>query len=253
MLNKADFLNQDKKAITIMGMSGVGKTTLALKMQRWGWEYFSCDYEIGKHALSEEMLSTLGEPVNTVTPNNLSQLSRYVGQVGKEALGGIEMLEFKRRQRAYLDAERQAVNKACDLMDQRSGNFIHDSTGSLCELNDNALMSKLSERSLLIYILADEQDTSDLMQRAQDDPKPLFFPAALFDGWVRSYMQEKTISDYGDIEPNDFSRWVFPRLYESRLPKYKRLADRYGITIYSKTMAEIEEEEDLFAVIEDHL
>ena len=253
MMSKADFLAQDKKAITLMGMSGVGKTVLSMKMEAWGWQHFSCDLEIGRTALGGEITRVMGVPSSTITADDLSLLSRYVGQVGNTDEGGLDIVEFKRRQRAYLNAEREAMSKACDLMDSRTMPFIHDSTGSMCELNDNALMRNIAERSLIIYIQADEQDTQDILERARLYPKPLYFPSDLFDTWLREYMQGQGITDYNAVAPDDFSRWVFPMLFDSRLPKYKRLADRYGITIMSKTMAEIEEEEDLYAVIEDHL
>ena len=41
-----EFRKQPAHAITIMGMSGVGKTTLAVMLQKGGWFQYSVDYRI---------------------------------------------------------------------------------------------------------------------------------------------------------------------------------------------------------------
>jgi GTPase SAR1 family protein len=43
----SDFRKQPAYAVTIMGMSGVGKTTLAVMLQKSGWFQYSVDYRIG--------------------------------------------------------------------------------------------------------------------------------------------------------------------------------------------------------------
>ena len=42
-----EFRKQPTPAIPIMGMSGVGKTTLAVMLQKSGWFQYSVDYRIG--------------------------------------------------------------------------------------------------------------------------------------------------------------------------------------------------------------
>ena len=42
-----DFATQSRKAVTIFGMSGVGKTTLSNLLQDSGWYHYSVDYRIG--------------------------------------------------------------------------------------------------------------------------------------------------------------------------------------------------------------
>lgn len=55
------------------------------------------------------------------------------------------------------------------------------------------------------------------------------------------------------VEPDDFVRWVFPRLFRSRLPRYQALAERYGYTVSSSSVAAIRDERDFLAMIEDVL
>src|SRR6188472_4448588 len=45
-MKRAEFLRWPNKAITLLGMSGVGKTTLAYKLPRSKWFHYSGDYRI---------------------------------------------------------------------------------------------------------------------------------------------------------------------------------------------------------------
>ena len=52
----SDFRKQPAHAVTIMGMSGVGKTTLAVMLQRSGWFQYSVDYRIGTRYMDEHIV-----------------------------------------------------------------------------------------------------------------------------------------------------------------------------------------------------
>ena len=47
------FRSWETKRITLLGMSGVGKTTLANKLPRQSWFHYSGDYRIGTRYLDE--------------------------------------------------------------------------------------------------------------------------------------------------------------------------------------------------------
>ena len=46
------------------------------------------------------------------------------------------------------------------------------------------------------------------------------------------------------IVPDDFARWVFPKLFKSRLPKYEMLAQRYGVALESEKLRDVLSEEE---------
>lgn len=213
------------KAVTLLGMSGAGKTHFSQVLAGWGWVHYSNDFEIAKR---------LGVPVSV---DDLSALSSFVGQLGDEALGGLPMEEFKRRQQLYYEAE-CAVLK--DLPDE-DGKLVNDSTGSFCEITDDDLIARVAHKSLFVYIESDLADHDAIIKRAQEYPKPLFFPPALLSAWVEEYCDETGVS-VAQIVPDDFSAWVFPRLFQSRLPKYERLAARYGVRVAAKDLHGCESE-----------
>ncbi|MGI9309642.1 MAG: ATPase, partial [Gammaproteobacteria bacterium] len=46
-MSRQEFMNWPHKAVTLLGMSGVGKTTLANKIPKSSWFHYSGDYRIG--------------------------------------------------------------------------------------------------------------------------------------------------------------------------------------------------------------
>jgi len=220
------------KAITLLGMSGAGKTHFSQKLVTWGWSHYSIDYEIAKRLEID------------VAVDDLSALSEFVGQVGDQALGGLTVEEFKRRQRIYIDAEMAALRE----MPMDAGRLVNDSTGSFCEIEDEDLIERVAAQSKLVYIETDEESHREVIARAVEYPKPLYFPPALFDGWLDAYCAEKDV-DVGAIVPNDFSAWVFPKLFASRLPKYERLAAQYGVKVSAADLHACDDEAAFLALI----
>ena len=54
-----EFSTQTNKAITLLGMSGVGKTTIANRLPKDSWFHYSGDYRIGTRYLEEPILDVI--------------------------------------------------------------------------------------------------------------------------------------------------------------------------------------------------
>ena len=67
------------------------------------------------------------------------------------------------------------------------------------------------------------------------------------------YMQEKSLEYVAMINPDDFMRWVFPRLFYSRIPRYEAIAEKYGYTIKTEDLYKIKTEADFLALVEKAL
>lgn len=232
----ADFLNAPRKAITLMGMSGVGKSYLSSLMSGWGWYAHSCDLEIGTKYLAGE----LDAPVSA---DDISALSRYISKPGD-----LPMDEFLRRQRLYYEGECAVLARVPELAGAYE-RFVNDSTGSLCEIEDDKLIEAVGRATFFVYIKASKEEERAVLERAQDYPKPLFYPPSHFKAWVKEYMQVFDIEDADDLPADDFTRWVFPRLFAERLPKYQALADRFGVTVSTRDIYKVKSEHDLLNVI----
>ena len=52
------------------------------------------------------------------------------------------------------------------------------------------------------------------------------------------------------MEPDDFTRWVFPRLFHSRIPRYEAIAKPHGYTVTSEEVAKVKNEDDFIQLLE---
>tara|TARA_R110002095_G_scaffold4112_3_gene11369 strand:- start:2062 stop:2820 length:759 start_codon:yes stop_codon:yes gene_type:complete len=247
-LTKQEFIKQPRKAITLIGMSGAGKTYISCQLEKWGWYNYSCDYVIGADYLKDELQNT-----NGLSAENIGALSVYLGKLGKPSLGGFDLELFKKRQKSYYDAEVEALYAMGETLNKTQEHFVHDSTGSLCEIQDEAVLKQIGEQTMFVYLKTGETEEREVLQRARDYPKPLFFPPQFLSEKLNEYMTENHHSEIEEIVPDDFSRWVFPLLFEARKPKYQRLADLYGVTISSDAFKTLQSSDSFIDIIASHL
>lgn len=251
-LTRAQFLDLPRKAVTLMGMSGVGKSHLTQALKSWGWGAYECDVQIGTQFLAEELARTMtGHP--PVTPDNLQTLSKFVGQLGNPAKGGLGLEEFRRRQGLYIEAECASLAAARQALRSTNRDFVIDSTGSLCEIGDETLLAGLGGQTLFVYIQASAEDEKAVLERARLYPKPLYFPPAFLEAQTQGYVEEQDLFGLEQADPDDFSRWIFPHLFRARLPKYERLAARYGVTVPAAALRDVKDEGEFIDAIAKHL
>jgi hypothetical protein len=53
-----------------------------------------------------------------------------------------------------------------------------------------------------------------------------------------------------EIDPDEFTRWVFPRLFHSRVPRYEAIARPHGYTVVSAEVAQVRDEADFLDLLE---
>lgn len=268
-----DFHDWEFKSITLMGMSGVGKTTLANMLRLNGWFHYSCDYRLGTRYLNEAILDNIKLQAmqvpflhdllrsdslyieNNITVDHLKPLSAFLGKLGNPEKGGLGLTEFKRRQHQHHVAEVAAMMDVPDFI-RRAHNiygynkFINDVGGSLCELDDPSVLQMLAENTMVVYIRASHYDEQQLIERAELDPKPLYYRAEFLDEQLAIYREENGIDYVATIDPDDFVRWIFPRLFASRLPRYDKITEELGYAIDAQDVFKIQTEEDFMSLLE---
>ena len=275
-LNVEQFRQWQHKSITLLGMSGVGKTRLSNILRQSDWFHFSGDYRIGSRYLDEPILDNIKQQAmqipflrdllrndsifftNNLTVDNLQPVSSFLGKLGNPEQGGLPLKEFKRRQALHHDAEIATMRDVPAFIEKTQSiygyrHFINDAGGSVCELDDPSVMKLLSEHTLVLYIKASEQDEAELIRRAEDDPKPLYYREAFLEQQLMVYMLERSLEYVAMIEPNDFVRWIFPKLFYSRIPRYDAIAKQHGYTITTKELWQVESEGDFLNLIETAL
>jgi shikimate kinase len=272
-LSVQEFRQWPNRCVTLLGMSGVGKTRVANALRRSNWFHYSGDYRIGTRYLDEAILDNIKQQAmrvpflrellrsdsiyisNNITVDNLKPVSSFLGKLGDPERGGLSLKEFKRRQELHRHAEIAAmrdvpefVRKAQEIYGYQ--HFVNDAGGSVCELEEPEVIRVLDEHTLILYIQATEKDEQDLIRRAEQDPKPLYYREAFLDEQLRTYMEQQGLSYVSLIDPDDFVRWTFPKLFYSRLPRYEGIAERYGYTVTTAELAQVGDEAALLNLVE---
>jgi hypothetical protein len=267
------FRSWPHKCVTLLGMSGVGKTYLSAMLRRHDWFHYSGDYRIGTRYLDEHILDlvkahAMRDPFlrdllrsdwifirNNIKVNDLGPVLSFVGKLGNPELGGVPLAEFSRRQALYREAEIAAMLDVPDFIRKAQeiygyAHLVNDVGGSLCELDEPRVIDLLSAHSLILYIRVPEADEIKLIQRAQLDPKPLYYRPEFLRAAVRDYLTARGLEYAAQIDPDDFTRWVFPRLFHSRVPRYEAIARPHGYTVSSEEVAQVRDEHDFLQLLE---
>ncbi len=243
-------------AITLLGMSGVGKTMLSTALRRnTNWFHYSADYRIGTTYLAEYILDNIKFRIMRTDPfvadllrsdsiyinhnisvDNLDPVSTYLGMFGDPRSGGLDKATFLERQQQYKEAEINSMRDMGRFLEKAwkiysCKDFINDSSGSLCEIvniddENDPVISSLRDHSLIVYIRANAEGEEALKQRAESSPKPLFYHP----DFIENYLADQPDDGVG-IDREDFARRLFPLLLEDRKPRYERFAENYGFSI----------------------
>lgn len=275
-LSVNEFRDWPHKSITLLGMSGVGKTRLANQLRRRNWFHFSGDYRIGTRYLDEAILDNVKQKamqvpflrdllrndsiyiVNNITVDNLQPVSSFLGKLGNPELGGLGLKEFKRRQELHRRAEIDTMKDVPEFIQKAREiygyeHFVNDAGGSVCELDDDEAIQTLAAHTVILYIKATERDEKELIRRAEQDPKPLYYREAFLDEQLAIYMEDNDLPYVAMVDPDQFVRWVFPRLFYSRIPRYEAIAQAYGYTVTTDEMSQVHNEADFIALVEKAL
>ena len=56
-----------------------------------------------------------------------------------------------------------------------------------------------------------------------------------------------------EVDPDAFIRWGYRRLLDHRLPRYRAIAERWGVTVPATAVAHVRTASDFTALVADHL
>ena len=183
--------------LSLIGMSSAGKTHWAKRIERAGFERFSCDDVI------EELLhSELGDKGFV----GLSDVAEWMGHPYEK--------RYHVTSKKYLEAEELAMNTILDTVESKINglipNIVVDTTGSAIYTSQQVL-SRLKNLTKVIYLEIPDEQKGKMAKEFILDPKPLIW------------------GDVFSLEPHEDPKKglirSYPKLLEFRSKKYEELAD----------------------------
>ena len=268
------FRKASRKAVTLMGMSGAGKTVLANRLPETRWFIYSGDYRIGTQYLREPILDNIklramevpflrdllrSDSIyieSNITVQNLRPISTFLGKPGDPERGGLPIGEFRRRQELHRRAEANAMRDVASFIEKAERiygyrHFVNDAGGSICELGDPGAMETLVKNTVILYLEASADDEEKLVERARRDPKPMYYSPAFLRRRLPEYLTERELDSMAEALPDDFALWAFPRLIAHRRPLYAGLAKEHGYTVSARAAQGVRTEADFVDLVAD--
>jgi hypothetical protein len=260
-----EFVKAPRRAVTVFGMAGVGKTRLASTLRASNWFHYSADYRIGTRYMGEFIvdnfkLEAMKNPFlaellrsdsiyisSNITFANLDPLSTYLGTPGNPDKGGLTLTEYQRRQEQHRVAEVAALQDVPYFIERAAAlygysDFIADTGGSLIEVvnpadPDDPVIRTLAASTALLYIRGTDKDAAELVRRFKQSPKPMYYqPPFLVEKWSEYKLMHGIHRD-DDVDPAGFGAWGFEALLHDRLPRYQALADNFGYVVEASDLA----------------
>ena len=279
--NKKDWIKNPNKRVSLLGMSGLGKTRLSNMLQStFNWFHYSVDYRIGTRYLDEFIVDNFKQEAmknaflrelllsdsiyisSNLNFNNLSPLSTYLGKPGKETLGGINFEKYKERQKQHREAEILSIldtNKFIEKSNDIYGyqNFVCDTSGSICEVvnpedPNDPLLSHLAKDTLIILIKGSRKHKEQLIKRFKKDPKPIYYNEDFLNKKWSNFKDKFKVSN-SNVDPDKFILYCFEDLLDYRTPIYNSIAKNWGITIDADDISKVKNENDFINLVSHYL
>ena len=279
--NKKDWETSTNKRVSLLGMSGLGKTKLSNMLQStFSWFHYSVDYRIGTRYLDEHIVDNFKQEAmknvflrdlllsdsiyisSNLNFNNLSPLSTYLGKPGSEDLGGIDFNLYKKRQKQHREAEILSVMDTNKFIEKSNNiyayqNFVCDTSGSICEVvnpedPNDPLLNHLSKNTLIILIKGDKKHKDQLIKRFKANPKPIYYNENFLTEKWSSFKNINNV-DNKNVDPDKFILYCFEDLLDHRLPIYDSIAKNWGITINADDISKVKNEKDFINLVSNYL
>jgi len=277
----SDWRNAPQKRVLLFAMSGLGKTYLSTMLRSTGdWFHYSIDYRIGTRYMGEKIADNAKREAmkvpflrellrsnsiyigSNISFDDLKPMSSYLGKPGDPSLGGLKWDEYTRRQDEFQKAEVAALLDTGYFMDRsvelyQYPHFVCDTGGSICEWvdadnPDDPVLTDLAAKTLLVWIEGTDDHTAELIRRFDLEPKPMSYdPVFLLATW-QAYLAEFDVTP-DRVNPDDFIRWAFAKALAHRQPRYKAMAEKWGITVTQQAVEQVKDTEGFVSMIADAL
>jgi shikimate kinase len=180
--------------ITLIGMSGAGKSHWSRKLEELGFNHINAD---------DMIEAKLGPELTSQGYKGINDVAKWMGQPYEA--------QYPRTSQAYLDFERDAMLETLTTLDTlpAGANKVIDTTGSVIYLPE-AILVGLASKTTMVYFHTPESAHAKMAEQYLADPKPV--------PWGESYRQNS-----GETPSQALTR-CYPKLLIDRSAKYQKLA-----------------------------
>ncbi len=181
--------------ISLIGMSGSGKSYWSKKLEENGFKMFCCDDLIEKRL--EKELKSLGY-------HGIQDISKWMGQPFDS--------QYKKNSRRYLELESEVIHEILDYLERSKENedIIIDCTGSVIYADQN-LLKRLEKVSKMLYLHSPSFVQKQMFEQYLKNPKPVI--------WGNIFSKKEGESNRKALQRN------YPKLLSYRVKKYKDIAE----------------------------
>ncbi len=179
--------------LSLIGMSGSGKTYWSCKLAERGFQRICCDDGI------EELLQSQG---HLDRRSGIQSVAQWMGQPYEPG--------YQERQAAYLAAEVKVVQAILDSLRRGgTGDLVIDTTGSVVYTGEE-LCRGLQARSTVVYLGSSLTELEVMFQQYSKDPKPVV--------WGNRFGRQK----------NESNETALARCYKDLLQHRRTLYEKYA-------------------------
>lgn len=182
--------------ISLIGMSGTGKSYWSKKLEKSGFIRFSVDEMIEKK---------LQKKFPSLKINGISSIAKWMGHPFEP--------QYKSANMAYLELEEESMRdifSAIESPENSDKKIVIDTTGSLIYLNPRTLKT-LTRLSKAVYFKVSKDDYRKQLDIYISDPKPVI--------WGNKFKIKK-----GESNTQALAH-CYPALLKYRTEKYEKIAD----------------------------
>lgn len=187
-------MQKQSKIITLIGMSGSGKSYWSKKLEERGLRRICCDYEIEKK---------LAPVLKQHGFKGIQEVAKWLGHPYEP--------QFFENQAAYLQCEKEVMAETVKMLETGvAGNMVIDTTGSIIYTGGN-ICSTLKKYTAVVYLDTPLSVREQMLALYLKEPKPVVWG---------SHFNRKT----GESEMQALAR-CYPKLLAWRSRQYKKYAD----------------------------
>lgn len=179
--------------ISLIGMSGVGKTFWSKKLEKKGFKRFGCDDII------EEKL---GKELKRLGYSGINDVAKWLGQPYDT--------QYETTSKKYLELENNAMSEIFLRVPTEKGDAVIDTTGSVIYTN-KPILKQLKKLTKVIYLVTPLELQKKMYILYLKDPKPVI--------WGNSFFKQTNESNLDALVR------CYPRLLTFRAKEYEKLAD----------------------------